>query len=239
MAAPGEPESVREILLESVSRQVRAYVTCAEHSTVFEGVCAGILEDEVIVEVTAGRDGRASEVLVPTTQVVLSFTYDQKTRCGLTNLRRFLPAERDGIERLVLGMPAGFATANGRMLYRVDVTVIEGLECMIGVRGEGGGGILHASVRDISDSGVFVTFADGVPDLSPRDSVAVTLAFDGKRVTVDGVVRRRDAEGIGIYFPVVVEDPELNSPPELRAMVQALERAWLSHRVRTSGYGYD
>lgn len=236
---PNRPRVIH-ILRECVAAQARAYVVNPEHSLVVPTVFFGVLPEELILELIGTDTTGIQETLVSTSLVLVSFSVGRQCGSFHANLRRCIDASADDTHppRLAITLPEEIALANGRMLFRVDTSNIVDLQCMVGLRGSHGGTLVAARVLDISDSGARLRIDGAGPELKLAEKVAITFSFHERRVVIDGVVRRREGSIYGLYFPMVIRSPELESPAELRGLVLALEREWLNRRIRTGDEGH-
>ena len=85
------------------------------------------------------------------------------------------------------------------------------------------------TARNVSLTGIFVELPPDAARDWPLDlEVEVMLEFEGREVTTPGIVRRREPDGYGIFFPESVRGEELNPPPALVRLVSRLEARWLA-----------
>ena len=117
--------------------------------------------------------------------------------------------------------------ANRREAFRVPVIVESGLEVSVTANGEQ----TNAEPTNISMTGVFVELAEG-SRIQPNigDELHVQLATDELSIGLDAVVRRKEKDGFGLFFPASIKGEHVNPPPVLRLIVMDLQRRWMMHR---------
>jgi len=119
--------------------------------------------------------------------------------------------------------------AEARRTYRIPVIPEAGLQAV--VRGPGNHRVA-LSTQDISQGGMggellncpASAFRLGAP-------VQVALRCGEHQVWLDAHVRFRRGNMIGLFFPEVWRHNELEAPPELRAIVRTVERAWVRRQA--------
>ena len=97
-----------------------------------------------------------------------------------------------------------------------------------------GGDFAHVDTkpRDVSLSGVFLEFPRGtVPALEMGDNVEVSVGLSKFASTMQGIVRRRTDEGLGIEFSHAANAEAPTPPADFSRIVMRLEREWLSARL--------
>ncbi|MCG8470067.1 MAG: PilZ domain-containing protein [Gemmatimonadetes bacterium] len=97
-----------------------------------------------------------------------------------------------------------------------------------------GGDLSHldARPRDVSLSGIFLEFPPGAtPQLEVGDEVEVSVALASYASTMNGIVRRRTEDGLGIEFSHAADTRAPTPPSDLSRIVMRLEREWLSARL--------
>lgn len=88
--------------------------------------------------------------------------------------------------------------------------------------------------RDISLTGVYVEQPQaGDCVLSAGDNLSITISYDGITETVNGVVRRTDDCGLGIFFPDSLSGEQLDPPRGLFQIVSRLEQRWIRRNTRS------
>ena len=85
---------------------------------------------------------------------------------------------------------------------------------------------------NISLTGVFVELSSADRGkITLGDELQVELQFQGRSTSYLGVVRRREGNGIGIFFPESMNAEQCDPPAELAQIVMELQRRWIA-RVR-------
>ncbi len=97
-----------------------------------------------------------------------------------------------------------------------------------------GGELAHLDIkpRDVSLSGIFLEFESGtVPPLEMGDDIEVSVALSKFASTMQGIVRRRTDEGLGVEFSHAADSEAPTPPADFSRIVMRLEREWLSNRL--------
>ena len=85
---------------------------------------------------------------------------------------------------------------------------------------------------NISLTGVFIELSSAdSKKLTLGDEVHVALGFQESSNSYFGVVRRREGNGAGIFFPESMHAEQCDPPAELAQIVMELQRRWIA-RVR-------
>ncbi len=119
-------------------------------------------------------------------------------------------------------------TSNRRRAFRVEIEDDFGLNCQI----EFDGRTVFARPLDLSLTGVLVELTEGV-ELPLDTCVHVNLIWSEIDTVLKGIVRRKDGNKHGIFFPESIVDEELDPSDDLRSIVAELERRWLIKRVNS------
>jgi len=91
---------------------------------------------------------------------------------------------------------------------------------------------VSATATDIGLTGIFVEQRrDAWLDLSLDDDVEVIIEFEGQAHTYHGVVRRRQDNGYGLFFPESIRGEHVDPPPHLLEIVMELQRRWMAQRI--------
>ena len=86
---------------------------------------------------------------------------------------------------------------------------------------------------NISLTGIFVeVHPDDWLDLQQDADVEVTLEFEGETQTHHAIVRRREGNGYGLFFPESMKGEEIDPPPGITRIVMELQRRWMARRAR-------
>ena len=84
---------------------------------------------------------------------------------------------------------------------------------------------------EISLTGMFFEFPSAdAPELPIDAEIEITLAFGSDRLTLPAVVRHREPNGYGIFFPECLHDEDVDPPWALVGIVMELQRRLLAPR---------
>lgn len=138
--------------------------------------------------------------------------------------------DADGMQALVdflVSAPA--RESNIRQAYRVAVRPMSGLTARLQV------GLAASDVVPISISvlGIFIGPLPGTKlSLSMDQEVVLSLEFEGRGLTLRGIVCRQDSTGCGLLFPGSLKGEELDPPPLLSRIVMELQRRAVAERLQ-------
>ena len=132
---------------------------------------------------------------------------------------------------LVLQLPTQISVAEGRVAYRVPITMDTGLKVRVKTQDAV---VRDVEAIDISLAGMLIAVAKTKSSaIAIGAELDVELRLDDEIVRVSGIVRRQaGANQYGIFFPDCVVKGELRPPDDLLRMVNVLERTWLRNRDR-------
>lgn len=91
----------------------------------------------------------------------------------------------------------------------------------------------RARARDVSLSGIFLEFPEGVPELQVNDRVDIAISHGNDDAAMRGIVKRRTDAGLGIEFGHAADTESPTPPAEFARIVMLLEKEWLADRLGT------
>lgn len=116
---------------------------------------------------------------------------------------------------------------NQRSAFRVPMWPASGLSATL----HKGKRAYAVRPRDISLTGMSFEFTSAdAPELPSDATVEITLAFEGDTLTLPAVVRRREANEYGVFFPQSIRNEELDPPWLLVGIVMELQRRFVASR---------
>jgi len=88
---------------------------------------------------------------------------------------------------------------------------------------------------NISLTGILVTAPPELAEQCVVDGVLrVRMTFENYQYEGAGLIRRCEADRIGILFPDVIKSDHVDAPQQLSNMVMEVQRRWVQSRSRTS-----
>lgn len=138
--------------------------------------------------------------------------------------------DQGGVEELINFMTSHAGTQfNQREAFRVELGDSSGLS--VSIRKDGTQ--VAASPRNLSLTGISVELRpDDWLDLQLDAEVEITLQFEGQIRTYRAIVRRREKNGYGLFFPESMKGEEVDPPPELAHLVMELQRRQVDQRLK-------
>ncbi len=121
--------------------------------------------------------------------------------------------------------------SNIRQAYRVAVRPTSGLVARI----QAGTESTDVIATSISVLGPFVGPLPGSKlTLSMDQEVLLSLEFEGRGLTLRGIVCRQDSTGCGLLFPESLKGEELDPPQLLSRIVMELQRRVVAERLQVA-----
>jgi len=208
------------IVAECCAAGAPAVVTFRDGRPGLRAAFSGVRGQRIELAMTDGPPGPLGDGAV----CHVSFLYRDQP---MTFTARALAAERDGDRVLLrLAVPARITSEGARGAFRIPSG--PGGAVVLEVCGDDGVA-WPARLANVSLSGMYVRFEGERPTLLPDQVVELSLAANGDRARLAGVVRRVEEDGVAFFFSDAVGgDPGTST---VHRIVGALERDWHS-RIR-------
>lgn len=224
-------DEARKIIDACCEASLPAIIIGLESGAVIHGHFAAPQKDGLVFhpDISPAQAGAADHISLFATAAACSVSFMAGSRGGvfLSVVKRIDKTDATGeLLALVLGYPDEVLLAERRRSYRVDVAPDSGLAAVVR---DASRVVAARSVNNISYDGVQLETPQGDGDFVPGRHVQVELQMDGRKVVVDGEVRRmvQTADGKSnvcvILFFKTFSGGMAEPPEDLRRLVKTLD----------------
>lgn len=113
------------------------------------------------------------------------------------------------------------AQSRQRQSFRLNREALKGLKVRLGVDGQW----RDVQANDFSVTGISLQWLEGeAAELPLMSEVEVSLTLDGSSQIQPALVRRCNAQGLGLFFPNSMRGEHIEPPVELASLLLALQR---------------
>lgn len=161
---------------------------------------------------------------------LVTFLHRSRSCVFVTSVRGPGPENQAG--DLVVDRPAMISRVEMRRFFRVPVSKRSSTSLRIITQDDGSYG---ARCVDISLAGMLMELPDHVyPTFNVGETVRVEVLFHGQPTEVEAEVRRQHGRRVGVFFPEIYRDGQLQLNEDVATVVKFLEREWRRRTHNTS-----
>jgi len=167
---------------------------------------------------------------LPASKCLVTFLHRSRSCIFVASVRGI--GSKGELGDLVVDRPALISRVEMRRFFRVPVSSGSALDLHVL---DADGGTWSARCLDVSVAGMLLEFPrDAFPEPNVGEPWRIEIHYQGQPTIIQAEVRRRHGRRIGVFFPEVYRDGDLNPPEDMAMVVKFLEREWRRRRATSS-----